>query len=98
MKPSTIASLIISGLILPTHAQVLSPPTGGTPIPDKINPATNATSSDTITRSASSSKSPNGEEIPLIDPTQKTVSFQGRTYSLMAVSYTHLTLPTIYSV
>ncbi|MGJ8673955.1 hypothetical protein [Rubritalea sp.] len=78
----TIASLCS----LPLSAQVLSPPsttsamTGGSANNSSQN---NSSGDTTINRHESSSTSLHGEEVPLVDPTQKTVTFQGRTYSLM---------------
>jgi len=83
MSSSTIASIIISGLIISSHGQVLSPPTGGGTTPSNPASTSNSSGNDTVTRIQPSSTSPHGEEVPLIDPTQKTVTFQGRTYSLL---------------
>jgi hypothetical protein len=69
---------------LPLSAQVLSPPSATTPLTGGSNNSSNNSSGDTtINRYDSQGPSTHGEEIPLVDPTQKTITFQGRTYSLM---------------
>lgn len=70
---------LTSGLMLPASAQVLTPNTGSS----RTRPSSQQSGNTTINRQQSQSESPHGQEIPLVDPTQKTVSFQGRTYSLM---------------
>lgn len=84
MKMRPLSSiLLLATLSLPASAQVLSPSSipGAQPAG---SPAAGSSANDTvIKRNQGSSASPHGEEVPLIDPTQKTVTFQGRTYSLM---------------
>ncbi|MFC5049372.1 hypothetical protein ACFPK9_01880 [Rubritalea spongiae] len=77
----TIASLCS----LPLTAQVLTPPSATNAVTGNSASSSNNSSSNntTINRHQSSSPSVHGEEIPLIDPTQKTITFQGRSYSLM---------------
>ncbi|MFC4994381.1 hypothetical protein [Rubritalea tangerina] len=75
-----------SSLILPATGQVLTPPNGtGTMLGNGNSASGNAAPSNntTINRYESSSPSVQGEEIPIVDPTAKTVTFQGRSYSLM---------------
>lgn len=86
MKTILSSLVLCTSIIVPAGAQVLTPPTG--PQPNKPAPGSapaggNNADTTTINRSDSEAKSPHGEEIPIIDPTNKTVTFQGRSYSLM---------------
>lgn len=85
MKAIFPSLALCTSLILPVGAQVLTPPTDTPSKPAPSTPSNNTSGSDTTTinRSSSDPKSPHGEEIPIIDPTNKTVTFQGRSYSLM---------------
>ncbi|GAA5496206.1 hypothetical protein Rhal01_02388 [Rubritalea halochordaticola] len=82
MKKTHISVLALSVLSLSASGQVLSPTGSGSIVPSSKNTASGSNDT-TITRTQQNSASPHGEELPLIDPTQKTVTFQGRTYSLM---------------
>ena len=82
MKKTHISALALSVLSLSASGQVLSPTGSGSIVPSSKNTASGSNDT-TITRTQQNSASPHGEELPLIDPTQKTVTFQGRTYSLM---------------
>lgn len=77
----TIASLCTLPLSL--SAQVLSPPSTTSAVTGNSSSNSSNNGSTTINRHESNNSSVHGEEIPLIDPTQKTVTFQGRSYSLM---------------
>lgn len=85
MKNSIIASLIATGFSIPfASAQVLNPSIGN----QAVKPATGGGGSqgggDTvINRQQTQHQSPHGEEIPIVDPTNKVIEFQGRKYSLM---------------
>lgn len=78
---------IASFCTLPLTAQVLTPPNGASSFTGGSNSGSSSNSDSggdtTINRHESKSPSAHGEEVPLVDPTQKTVTFQGRTYSLM---------------
>ncbi len=78
MKKTIIAAIIASSTITPSFAQ--KPPSapataaGGTP----------SGGNDTIVRRDNMQQaSAHGQEIPMIDPTNKTIDFQGKKYSLM---------------
>ena len=79
MKSLTTIALY-AGLLLPATAQVLTPPNGTKTLLGNGNSTSGNT---TINRHDSTSPSTHGEEIPIADPTAKTVTFQGRSYSLM---------------
>lgn len=84
MKKTHIPAILLSLLALPATGQVISPAGPGSVLPSNGNGSSSSNNGDTtITRTPQSTTSPHGEELPLIDPTQKTVTFQGRTYSLM---------------
>jgi len=82
MKKSIIASLIATSFSIPfASAQVPNPSIGN----QAVNPSNSGGgSNDTvINRKQTEHKSPHGEEVPIIDPTNKVIEFQGRKYSLM---------------
>ena len=68
-----------------TQAQVLSPSSapGADPFSSKSGDQSSNSGDTTIHREKQSGNSVHGEEIPLLDPTSKTFTFQGRSYSLM---------------
>ena len=78
MKKSIIASLIATSFSIPiASAQVPQPSIGQRPA------APNGGGNDTvINRQQTQHQSPHGEEIPIVDPTNKVIEFQGRKYSL----------------
>ncbi len=81
MKKSILHTILVSSLSIPfAVAQVPNPSLGNT----STNTSTNSGGGDTvIQRKQSEHKSPHGEEIPIVDPTNKVIEFQGRKYSLM---------------
>jgi len=83
MKKSIIASLIATSFSIPfTNAQVPNPTIGGQSSPTPA-PSSNGGGDTVINRSQNNQhSSPHGEEIPIVDPTNKVVTFQGRQYSL----------------
>lgn len=80
MKNTTILSLAslpyLAICALPTQAQVYNPGQGG----GTTKP--NNSGDTTIVRQKQESKSPYGNEIPFIDPTQETISLMGHTFNL----------------
>ena len=81
---STLA--LTASLVLPLSAQVLTPPNGASSMMGNSSGSggkSNSQGDTTINRHESSSPSTHGEEIPIVDPTSKTVNFQGRSYSMM---------------
>jgi len=83
MKKAILTAFIASATLPITFAQKPpSGPIGGASGGNASSPSSGG--SDTIIRrQSSSSTSANGQEIPIIDPTNKTIDFQGRKYSLM---------------
>lgn len=80
MKKTIIAALVASGSITPIFAQ--KPPS--LPMNGGGSPAGNSGRGDTtIRRESSPQASAHGQEIPMVDPTNKTIDFQGKKYSLM---------------
>ncbi len=78
MKKTLIAALIASGSITPLFAQ--KPPQ----LPSGGAKNTGGGGNDTIQRhDTGGGPSAHGQEIPMIDPTNKTIDFQGKKYSLM---------------
>ncbi len=81
MKKSIIASLIAAGFIIPEAlGQVPNPSIGSQTVQPVASGGVDAT---VINRQQTQHKSPHGEEIPIVDPTNKVIEFQGRKYSLM---------------
>lgn len=82
MKKTTIpllASIPCLALsTLPTLAQVYTPPSGG----NTAQPRQNNSGDTTIVNQKKESKSPYGNEVPFIDPTQETISLMGHTFNI----------------
>ncbi|WP_018968764.1 hypothetical protein [Rubritalea marina] len=80
-----LSPIILSILSAAAHAQVLSPSSLQSPSSNSFKGNSNSAdaSNTTIHRNKESGNSIHGEEVPLLDPTSKTFTFQGRTYSLM---------------
>lgn len=79
MKNTTILLLAaIPSLALPTQAQVYNPAQGG----GSAKPAPSNNGDTTIVNQKKSSKSPYGNEVPFIDPTQETITLMGHTFNL----------------
>ncbi|NWK56244.1 hypothetical protein HW115_11530 [Verrucomicrobiaceae bacterium N1E253] len=78
MKRRTI--LLISSLTLPLYGQVYNPGNGGG---NTARPAANNNNGDTtIVHKKKESKSPYGNEVPFIDPTQETITLMGHTFNI----------------
>ncbi len=75
MKKTIIATLLATSLITPLFAQKppSAPSSGGG----------NSGGDTVIRRENEQQPSAHGQEIPMIDPTNKTIDFQGKKYSLM---------------
>jgi len=73
-----VAPLFAAGLALPAQAQVYDPGKGG----GAAKPASSNGGDTTIVRPKKESKSPYGNEVPFIDPTQETVTLMGHTFNL----------------
>lgn len=80
----TLFSIALSSnLAFPAMAQVLTPPSGTHTMLSNESANNSSSQNTAINRHESSPTSVQSEKIPIIDPTAKTVTFQGRTYSLM---------------
>ncbi|MBT8045351.1 MAG: hypothetical protein KJO79_10410 [Verrucomicrobiae bacterium] len=75
---ATISCLAI-GMILPAGAQVYNPGSGGGNNTPQNN---NNNGNTTIVRQKKENKSPYGNEVPFIDPTQETITLMGHTFNL----------------
>jgi len=84
MKKPFFSAILALGCTLPISAQVLNPgkALGGG---GNSRPSGGGGGNDVVYRDSGGGEesSPHGMEIPLVDPTQKTVKFQGKEYSLM---------------
>lgn len=83
MKQHTILALaatplFAAGLALPAQAQVYDPGKGG----GAAKPASSNSGDTNIVHQKKDSKSPYGNEVPFIDPTQETVTLMGHTFNL----------------
>jgi len=79
MKTTTILFLAaLPCLSLPLGAQVYNPPQGG----GTAKPARSNSGDTTIINNKKESKSPYGNEVPFIDPTQETITLMGHTFNL----------------
>ncbi|MGJ8654898.1 MAG: hypothetical protein ACSHX6_00500 [Akkermansiaceae bacterium] len=78
MKKTIIAALVATSSITPTFAQ--KPPS----TPGSGAGGGNSGGGDTVIRRENEPQaSAHGQEIPMVDPTNKTIDFQGKKYSLM---------------
>ncbi len=83
MKKTLLTTLISSGCLLPLGAQVL-PGAGSGNSAGGASSNNNSVSNDTVNNyGKQDGESTHGQEIPIVDPTNKTIEFQGRQYSLM---------------
>lgn len=80
MKHRTFIILAgITGIAIPAHGQVYDPTRGGGSAKPKAPQGNDNT---TIVNRKKESKSPYGNEVPFIDPTQETITLMGHTFNL----------------